>query len=223
MIHLENVSKVYPGPDGLVRALDDINLSVERGDFVVVRGPSGSGKSTLLLTIGGLVTPTTGKITVEDNDLYAMPRRDRARFRAENVGFVFQMFHLLPYLDALQNVLVAAVPGRRRGARRDAIELLNRLQMSDRLHHFPGELSTGERQRVAVARAMLTEPSIILADEPTGNLDPDNAAQVLRHLAEFHRAGGTVLLVTHEKAADDLARKLVQLEAGRIVSTQEKR
>ncbi len=223
MIHLENVSKVYPGSDGLVRALDDINLSVERGDFVVVRGPSGSGKSTLLLTIGGLVTPTTGKITVEDNDLYAMPRRDRARFRAENVGFVFQMFHLLPYLDALQNVLVAAVPGRRRGARRDAIELLNRLQMSDRLHHFPGELSTGERQRVAVARAMLTEPSIILADEPTGNLDPDNAAQVLRHLAEFHRAGGTVLLVTHEKAADDLARKLVQLEAGRIVSTQEKR
>jgi len=222
MIHLENVSKVYHTRDGEVRALDDVKLSVKPGEFVVVRGPSGSGKSSLLLTIGGLVRPTTGKVTLEGKDLYAMSRCERARFRSEKIGFVFQMFHLLPYLDALQNVLVAAAPGVTRGARKNAIGLLERLHMSNRLHHRPAELSTGERQRVAIARALLNRPSVILADEPTGNLDPENAGQALGYLAEFHKGGGTVVLVTHEKAADDLAQRLVQLDAGRTVSSLEK-
>lgn len=216
MIELQNVSKIYAGQDGQVRALDDVSLSVEQGEFVVIRGPSGSGKSTLLLTIGGLVRPTRGNVVVAGKDLYAMSGRERANFRAENVGFVFQMFHLLPYLDVLENVLVPAIPGARRSAREEAVDILQRLQMSERLHHRPAQLSTGERQRVAIARALLNRPSLVLADEPTGNLDPDNATEVLGYLAEFHKAGGTVLLVTHEKSAEDHAERIMLLEKGRV-------
>ncbi len=223
MIELETVSKVYRGRDGEVRALDEVNLSVERGEFVVVRGPSGSGKSTLLLTIGGLSRPSKGRVLVERKDLYAISGRERAAFRAKSIGFVFQMFHLLPYLSVLENVLVATIPGGRQGGRTEAIEILERLQMRDRLHHRPPELSTGERQRVAVARAFLNRPSIVLADEPTGNLDPENAAIILGYLSDFHKAGGTVVLVTHEKLADPLAQKVVLLSAGRITSPEENR
>jgi ABC-type lipoprotein export system ATPase subunit len=216
MIELRNVSKIYAGQDGEVRALDDVNLSVEQGEFVVIRGPSGSGKSTLLLTVGGLVRPTRGNVLLEGKDLYAMSGGERARFRAEKIGFVFQMFHLLPYLNVLENVLVPTIPGARISARTEAADILNRLQLPHRLHHRPAELSTGERQRVAVARALLNRPRVILADEPTGNLDPDNAAEVLGYLAEFHRNGGTVLLVTHERSADEWADRIVLLDRGGI-------
>ena len=216
MIELQNISKIYAGPDGEVRALDEVNLSVESGEFVVIRGASGSGKSTLLLTVGGLVRPTQGTIMVNGEDLYAMSGRERATFRAKNVGFVFQMFHLLPYLDVLENVLVPTIQGGRTSARKQATDVLERLQMSDRLHHRPAELSTGERQRVAIARALLNRPSLVLADEPTGNLDPDNAAEVLGYLTDFHKAGGTVLIVTHDESADQYAERIVLLHKGRV-------
>ena len=221
MIELRNVSRIYQGQDGEVRALDDVSLSVGQGEFVVIRGASGSGKSTLLLTVGGLVRPTTGKIFVENNDLYAMSGRERAKLRSEKVGFVFQMFHLLPYLNVLENVLLHAAPGPKEGTRREAIEVLKRLNLSERVHHRPGELSTGERQRVAIARALLNRPSLILADEPTGNLDPDNAAEVLGYLEDFHKQGGTVLLVTHESSADEYAGRVVLLDRGRAGSSGE--
>ena len=179
---MQNVSKTYAGQDGEVRALDDVSLRVQRGEFVVIRGASGSGKSTLLLTVGGLVRPTKGKVFMENDDLYAMSGRERAKLRSDKVGFVFQMFHLLPYLNVLENVLLHAVPGANKGGRKEAMEVLKRLNMTDRLHHRPGELSTGERQRVAIARALLNRPSLILADEPTGNLVPDNAAVVMGYL-----------------------------------------
>jgi putative ABC transport system ATP-binding protein len=221
MIELENVNKIYRGQGKEVRALDDVTLSMEQGEFVVIRGPSGSGKSTLLLTIGGLVRPTRGRVVVDGKDFYAMSGSERAAFRAERVGFVFQMFHLVPYLNVLENVLVPSVAGCVSRSPGEAKGLLRRLQMSDRLRHRPAQLSTGERQRVAVARALLNRPSLILADEPTGNLDPDNAAQVLSYLAEFHKEGGTVLLVTHEKSADDYAQRVVLVDAGRVRPFQE--
>ncbi len=223
MIELQNVSKTYLGRGGDVRALDDVNLSVARGEFVVIRGPSGSGKSTLLLTIGGLVRPTRGKVVVAGRDLYEMSGGERAAFRAENVGFVFQMFHLLPYLDVLENVLVPTIPGARRSAHKEATDILQRLQMTERLYHRPSQLSTGERQRVALARALLNRPSLVLADEPTGNLDPENGAEVLEHLSDFRKAGGTVLLVTHDESAEEYAGRVVLLHRGRIRLPEENR
>lgn len=215
MITLTDVSKVYHTPDGEVRALDRVNMSVEKGQFVAVRGPSGCGKSTLLLTVGGMVRPTRGQVLVNGQDVYALSPRERAALRADKIGFVFQMFHLVPYLNVLENVLVPTLATK--GARREeALRLLEILQLSDRLRHLPGELSTGQRQRVAIARALLNRPDIILADEPTGNLDPDNAQQVMKYLADFRKRGGTVLVVTHDKLADQYADRTVLLLDGRI-------
>jgi ABC-type lipoprotein export system ATPase subunit len=217
MINLENVSKVYRQAAREVRALDQVSLSVAAGEFVVVRGASGCGKSTLLLTVGGMIRPTEGQVLVAGQDLYALSSRQRAGLRAAKVGFVFQMFHLVPYLNVLENVLAPALAGAR-VSRSQAMEWIERLQLTERLSHRPAELSTGERQRVALARSLLHRPAVLLADEPTGNLDPDNAAQVMDCLAEFHRAGGTVLLVTHESLAEPYAQRTVLLERGRMVA-----
>ncbi len=215
MIELVNVSKVYRTDSGEVRALDDVTLSVAPGEFVTVRGPSGSGKSTLLLTIGGMIRPTEGRVLAGGQDVYMMSSRQRGRLRADTIGFVFQMFYLVPYLSALENVLVPTLarPGT---GRQDAMALLTRLQLADRLDHRPAELSTGERQRVALARALLNSPQIILADEPTGNLDPDNARQVMSYLAEFHHEGGTVLVVTHDPLADQYAQRMLLMDRGQV-------
>ncbi len=215
MIELDHTSKVYHKGHEEVRALDDVCLSVEAGEFMAVRGPSGSGKSTLLLTVGGMVRPTEGRAVVDGQDLYALSSPQRAKLRAEKIGFVFQMFHLVPYLDILENVLLPNLAGARTTPE-EAAELLERLQLSERLHHLPAELSAGERQRVAIARALLKRPAIVLADEPTGNLDPDNSAQIMSYLAEFHREGGTVLVVTHAALADQYAQRTVRLAHGHI-------
>jgi putative ABC transport system ATP-binding protein len=216
MIELQNVSKVYQGANGEVRALDDVSLSVEKGEFTSVRGPSGCGKSTLLLTVGGMVRPSEGRVLLDGEDIYALSPSRRARIRAEKIGFVFQMFHLVPYLSALENVLVPTLAGAAAG-RDEALESLERLQLSHRLHHRPAELSTGERQRCALARALLARPGIILADEPTGNLDPENAAQVMEYLGGFHRDGGTLLLVSHDPIAEQYAQRTLRFEQGRML------
>ncbi len=217
MIHLEHVSKVYPRAQGEVRALDSIALDVADGEFVAIRGPSGSGKSTLLLTVGGMVRPTSGRVVVADTDVYGLSGHERASFRAEHVGFVFQMFHLVPYLTVLENVLLPILTDApSRGTRERALALLERFGMAARTEHKPAELSTGERQRVAMARALLNQPSLILADEPTGNLDPDNAAEVMAYLDEFHQGGGTVLMVTHEQVAEGHAQRTILIRDGRL-------
>ena len=221
MIRLQDVGKVYRTTDGPVYALQEVTLDVTAGEFVTVRGPSGSGKSTLLTMIGGLNTPTSGKVIVAGEDLQAISGRERAKFRSRNIGFVFQMFHLVPYLTVLENVLVPLPHGNRFDGRQRALELLKKVQMSDRLQHRPEQLSTGERQRVAIARAWINEPQILLADEPTGNLDPGNASAVLDLLAEFHGVGGTVLLVTHDELAARHAGRTVFLRNGRIASQRD--
>jgi ABC-type lipoprotein export system ATPase subunit len=171
MLVLNDLGKTYRTRAGEVRALHDLSLRIETGEFVAIRGPSGSGKTTLLMMVAAMLRPSTGTVQFDGMDLYAISGRERARFRAQNIGFVFQMFHLVPYLNVLENVLVVRGAGGRRNCKR-AMDLLQLLGLQHRMHHRPGSLSAGEKQRVAMARALLSRPKLILADEPTGNLDP---------------------------------------------------
>ena len=205
MIACEQVTKRF----GSVTALFPFDLSVEAGEFIAVKGVSGSGKTTLLLTLGGMLRPSEGTVNFDGADLYSQSSRARADYRASEVGFVFQMFHLVPYLGVEENVRLAARNG---GITQRPRELLEQFGLGHRLTHTPGELSAGERQRVALARALVNGPRLILADEPTGNLDPENDRQVFEHLSEFHRAGGTVIVVTHGSTADEFADRIVNLE-----------
>ena len=211
MIQLDGVAKTYHGPQGPVAALRDMSLEVAPGEFVAVRGPSGCGKSTLLMIVGGLTRPTAGRVVVAGEHLASASQATLTEFRARKVGFVFQMFHLLPYLSVLQNVAAAALPADGASALPRARELLGQFGLEHRLHHRPSELSAGERQRTAVARAVLNRPPLVLADEPTGNLDPASAAGVLDLLHAYRRDGGTVLLVTHSEQAAAYADRTVVL------------
>ena len=216
MVRLDKASKTYRTKHGDVQALDRVSLQIQKGELVIIRGPSGSGKTTLLLSAGGMLRPTEGHVIVNNNDIYVMSKRERAIFRAENIGFVFQLFHLVPYLNIIDNVLMPTGVGRSRFGQKDAKEWLNRLNLAERMHHRPSELSAGEKQRTAIARAMLKRPQIILADEPTGNLDPENSDEIIGYLAEYHSSGGTVIVVTHGKAVDQYADRIVYLKKGHI-------
>ncbi len=216
MLKLDKITKRYKTKSGLLNALETIDLHVEKGEFLVIRGHSGSGKTTLLLTVGGMLRPSQGCVLMDGKDLYTMSDPERARYRAENIGFVFQMFHLVPYLNVLENVMLPAGSGISRAKPEEAKSMLDRLHLSERIHHTPSELSAGEKQRTALARAMLNHPKIILADEPTGNLDPDNAAEAMDYLKEYHKEGGTVLVVTHGVIADSYADRIIHLSKGCI-------
>ena len=218
MILCESVSKVYPTKSGEVRSLDQFDLKIGKGEFLVVRGGSGSGKTTLLLALGGMLRPSKGKVVFNECDLYAMSNTDRAALRSHSIGFVFQMFHLVPYLNTLENVLLANPGNANRGVRERGQRLIRELGIEHRITHRPSELSAGERQRAAIGRALLNEPDVILADEPTGNLDPENAGEVFKHLSQFHQAGGTVVVVTHGTAADEFADRIIKIENGRLAS-----
>lgn len=216
MIILKNVTKLYLHGEEKVHAIQSVNLSVQKGEFLTVVGPSGSGKSTMLLTIGGMLRPTKGMVTVRGTDIYALSNRERARFRAERIGFVFQMFHLFPYLNVLENVLLPRIAGINRGAHKEAFVLLEQFGLSDRIRHKPSELSTGECQRVAMVRALLNHPELLLADEPTGNLDPKNTFEIMDFFKEFHKRGGTIVLVSHEILVKGYTDRTVILQNGRI-------
>jgi putative ABC transport system ATP-binding protein len=216
MVRLEHLDKFYLTRQPVVKALQNISLKVSEGEFLVIRGPSGSGKSTLLLTIGGMLRPSAGKVLVDSQDIYAMPVRERARFRSKNIGFIFQMFHLLPYLNSMENILLAAGASTVNFGKQKAADLIKQFGLSGRAMHKPSELSVGERQRTAIGRALMNNPKIILADEPTGNLDPDNAAEVLDYLKNFQRTNGTVILVSHGHMADGYADRVLQLRDGHM-------
>ena len=221
MIELDRVSKVYPTRRGEVRALRDLSLRVEQGEYVAVCGPSGCGKSTLLALVGGLAVATSGRVAVGSKDLSTLSSSERAQFRATQIGFVFQVFHLLPFLNVLDNVLLAAQRPADSETKSRAETLITQFGLAQRTHHRPGQLSVGERQRVAMARALLNQPRILLADEPTGNLDPDNTAMVLDQVDLFHRQGGTVMLVTHEPPAAARAQRVIALRDGQLGSPQQ--
>jgi len=217
MITLNNVSKIYPAHGSQVHALDEVSLQIDQGEFIAVCGHSGCGKSTLLSLIGGLALPTTGDVIVHGEEISQMPAGSRAAFRAAHIGFVFQMFHLLPYLNVYENVLTgAANPDD--AVRGRAEHLLQKFGLADRMKHHPGELSAGERQRTALARALLNNPPLLLADEPAGNLDPVNAENVMTLLNDFHHDGGTILLVTHDMEAASRAGRTITLEKGNIAA-----
>ena len=218
MILLEDVCKRFHGPEGEVNALDGIHLQVSAGEFLIIRGPSGSGKSTLLLCLGGMLRPTRGHVWVDGSDLYAMGERKRALWRSNHVGFVFQMFHLVSYLNILENILLAGGANVKETQKSDALKLINHLGLELRMKHRPTELSVGEKQRTAMARALLNRPQIILADEPTGNLDPDHGRNLIDALVHFHHQGGTVVLVTHGTLADRCADRVLLLEKGCLKS-----
>ena len=200
---------------GEVRALDRVSFDVEAGEWIAIMGPSGSGKTTLINILGGLDHPSAGRVVVDGLEIGSLGERELTRYRADKIGFVFQQFHLIPYLTALENVMLAQY-FHSITDEKDAAEALCRVGLSDRLQHVPAELSGGEQQRVAIARALINQPKLILADEPTGNLDEANEAVVLKLLHELHDAGHTILVVTHSQAIGNLADRRVELEHGRL-------
>lgn len=221
MIRCEGLSKIYHRGKEEIRSLVEFDLKVSAGEFVVIRGPSGCGKTTLLLMLGGMLRPTAGHTIVADQDLYSLDSTQRAQFRASTIGFVFQMFHLVPYLNVLENVLMAGNAIKPEASRVRARDLLKQFGLEHRMKHTPSELSAGERQRTAIARALLNSPKLILADEPTGNLDPENATEVFRHLSAFHKSGGTVIVVTHGNGADSFSNRVVRMQAGTICQDED--
>jgi ABC-type lipoprotein export system ATPase subunit len=219
MIEVKNLCKTYSGRGNKVVALDNVSLAVNAGEFVAVQGPSGCGKTTLLLAAGALLLPSSGSVNVDGQDPYALSSENRARFRGTTIGFVFQQFHLVPYLSVAENILAASLAGPANGAGERANALIDRFQLTGRARHVPAELSVGERQRVALARALLNQPKVLLADEPTGNLDGENAEIVLGHLAEFAKQGGSVLLVTHDARAGRYAARTVLMRQGAVTDS----
>jgi len=215
-MELVDVSKTFYPQSGQVAAVSGVSLSLAPGEIVAVRGPSGCGKTTLLLMAGGLMHPDAGTVKVAGDDPYALSSEQRAKFRADRIGFVFQQFHLVPYLTVRENILVPTIAAKSEGLADRADELLELFGLTSRRHHTPAELSSGERQRTALARAILHKPPLLLADEPTGNLDAENGAKVLGAIDAYAKEGNSVLLVTHDDRAAAIAGRTVLLESGRI-------
>ncbi|WP_232343133.1 ABC transporter ATP-binding protein [Halosimplex litoreum] len=217
VVDLADVTKTYDGAVA-VEALSHVSLSLAPGSYTAVMGPSGSGKSTLLNLVGALDTPTEGVVRIDGQDVAALSEAERARARGRTVGFVFQTFNLMPRLTAVENVALPLVfQGVDRGERRErAADLLSRVGLGDRLDHRPSELSGGQRQRVAIARALAADPALLLADEPTGNVDTETGAQIMDLFAELHEAGNTILLVTHERRIAEHAERIVHFRDGVI-------
>jgi len=220
MFRLQDVTKQYAHKNGEVIALQPTSLQIAAGEFVAVVGPSGSGKTTLLSMLGGMLAPTRGQVFFDGRSLYDATATERARIRQKKIGFVFQTFNLVPYLSALENV---QIPLMLAGAydepeRERSVELLTRVGLESRLHHKPSELSVGQQQRVALARTLANDPTLILADEPTGNLDPTTRTQVLAFLEELRREGRTVVMVTHDPVASSRATRTIELANGEVTS-----
>lgn len=211
-IILEQVVKAYAGG---VRALDSVSAIIARGEWVAIMGPSGSGKTTLLNLLDGLDMPTSGRVEIVGVDIAHLTPDDAATFRRENVGLVFQQFHLIPYLTAVENVMLAQYYHSMVDTAQ-AMSALERVGLADRAHHLPSQLSGGEQQRVCIARALINDPPIILADEPTGNLDEANEAIVLEILRSLHCEGKTIVVVTHDRALGDVAERMIILRHGKI-------
>jgi putative ABC transport system ATP-binding protein len=218
VVRVENLTKSFRGPAGAVQALENVSFTVGAGQVAVVQGPSGGGKTTLLLAIAGLLDPDNGRVFVDDQHVHALSAEARAQFRSGAIGFVFQQFHLVPYLSVRENVLTAALGRLSAAVTERAAELIARFGLGERARHLPSELSTGECQRTALARALLNRPKLLLADEPTGNLDPQNAEKVWECFQDFAKDGGAVLVVTHDPAPAQSSRNVLRLEHGRLTA-----
>ena len=213
LLELNNISKIY----GDLYALDNVNLKVEKGEWVAIMGPSGSGKSTLMNIIGCMDKPTSGQVILDGQDISNLNNRKLTELHRDKIGLVFQQFHLINYLTAVENVMVAqyyhSMPDEK-----EALEALERVGLTDRARHLPSQLSGGEQQRVCVARALINSPELILADEPTGNLDEANQRIILDIFKQLHREGTSLIVVTHSQEVGETAQRIVRLEYGKLVS-----
>lgn len=217
-IELKNVTRIYHGNTEVV-ALNEVSLTVAPGEWLAVMGPSGSGKSTLVNLIGCLDQPTRGEVWIKGTEISKMPASELNRFRAEKIGFIFQQFHLIPYLTALENVMLAQY-FHSMTDKKEALAALGRIGMDHRANHLPAQMSGGEQQRVCIARALINDPKIILADEPTGNLDAVNEEIVMRQLRDLHAQGRTIIMVTHDPVVARMADRRLELHHGRIANIE---
>ncbi len=218
MIHVDQLTKEFTLGSQVVRALDGLDLAIADGEFVSIAGPSGSGKSTLLMSLGGLVRPTSGRLLFDGTDIYAQTPQWRARYRKDTIGFIFQQFHLIPYLSAWENVALPLMLDGNRAKEHEQIAArpLERLGLGSRLNHKPSQLSVGQQQRVAMARTLVNDPAVILADEPTGSLDPRLAADLVRLLKDLNEQGKTIVLVTHSEEIAAASTRHLFLREGKI-------
>ena len=218
MLKFNKVSKIYTKGNQPVKAIDNVSLEISAGDFVSLMGPSGSGKSSLLLMLGGMLKPSQGEVLIDGQSLYDLNPEKLSEFRREKIGFVFQTFNLIPYLTALQNVQVPLLLKGMNTKQQieKATGLLKKVGLLERMHHEPAELSVGQQQRVALARMLANDPLIILADEPTGNLDADMSEQVMQFLCELNREGRTVVMVTHDHNVAAHAKRRLTLVNGTL-------
>ncbi|MGC9309690.1 MAG: ABC transporter ATP-binding protein [Candidatus Nanoarchaeia archaeon] len=226
IIKLENVCKTYDMGEVKVEAVCDLDVSIEEGDFVAVMGPSGSGKSTSMNLIGSLDTPTKGKIFLDSKNIADLSESDLAQIRGKKIGFIFQQFNLIQNLTAKENVMLPMLfqSKNRQEREKRAKELLKMVQLEDRMDHYPNQLSGGQQQRVAIARALANDPEVVLADEPTGNLDTKTGETVMTFLEKLHKQGKTIIMVTHEEElAKKHAKKIYYLVDGRIKKVSKKR
>ncbi len=216
MYSLQNVIKMYERHGQKVTALEETNLEIPDNDFVAIIGPSGSGKTTMLSLLGGMLAPSSGRVVLDGVSLYALSVKERTKVRSSKIGFVFQSFNLIPWLSAQENVQIPLVLSGcdSRQQQERAAAMLEKVGLADRMNHKPNEMSQGQQQRVALARTLANDPQIILADEPTGNLDPETREQVMEYLSEFHQDGRTIVMVTHDEAAAKFATRTIRLVAG---------
>ncbi|MFL2480344.1 MAG: ABC transporter ATP-binding protein [Verrucomicrobiales bacterium] len=219
-LRAQGITKTYSAKSGAINVLEDIDLELSKGDFVTISGPSGCGKSTLLMVLGTLQEPDSGTLKYGDITPYGLSPSGRAEFRSKNIGFVFQDFNLVPYLDVRENIMCPGIVNPSAELEPRSSELLEMLGLTDRSNHYPDQLSSGEKQRAALARALLLRPSIIFADEPTGNLDQSNGRVVLDCLANYAEDGATVIMATHDSAALSSGNKHVQFNEGKGITVK---
>ncbi len=218
ILRVENVSKIYGSGEAAVKALDNVSLSVRKGEFVAIVGASGSGKSTLLHIIGGVDTPTSGKVFVDGTDIYSLDETKLAIFRRRQVGLIYQFYNLIPVLDVEENITLPLLLDGRKPGKAQLDELLAMLGLTNRRHHLPNQLSGGQQQRVSIGRALISNPALMLADEPTGNLDSKSSAEIMALLRMSNQKfGQTLILITHDMDTALQADRIVGIEDGRII------